>query len=360
LEILGPGVPSELASVYCLPASTGVHPDAPTATLPLVDAGVATNAPPWGLTNRAALILRSDAAFKDVLANVAAAGAAFAVIYNDTNTSGYNLGLLLGTEFVPIPAVLVGHATGAALKAVFQTNAHARARLRLNSADIHFDVETTLLCEQVGVRLRLEHPVRGDLRITLRSPAGTRSVFAHLNDDTNAASADWTFWSTHHFYESSAGRWTLSVSDEASGATGLVRSATLLVRGVQILDSDRDGLDDTWERAAFGHPGLGPRDDPDGDGFSNAREQVMGSDPTRDERPFKVELGEWTLFGARRVRLSWPSVPGAVYNVATATNLSGPMQTLTNTPGRIWETDFFGSTWGLPQNFFRVMALPAP
>lgn len=360
LEILGPGVPSELASVYCLPASAGAHPDAPTAALPLVDVGVATNVPPLNLTNRGALILRSDAAFKEVLANAAAAGAAFAVVYNDTNSSGYNLGLLLGTEFAPVPAVLVGHATGEALKALFQTNTYARARLRLDSAEIYFDVETTLLCEQVGVRLRLEHPLRGDLRITLRSPSGTRSVFAHLNDDTNAASADWTFWSTHHFYESSAGRWTLSVSDEALGATGLVRSATLLVRGVQILDSDRDGLDDTWERAAFGHLGFGPRDDPDGDGFSNAREQVMRSDPTRDERPFKVELTEWTHFGARRVRLSWPSVPGAIYHVATTTNLAGPMLTLTNAPGRIWETDYFGSAWGLPQNFFRVMALPTP
>jgi hypothetical protein len=266
----------------------------------------------------------------------------------------------LGTEFVPVPAVLIGHATAAALQGVFQTNAYARARLRLHSADIPFDVETSLLCEQVGVRLRLEHPVRGDLRITLRSPAGTRSVLAHLNDDTNAASADWTYWSTHHFYESSAGRWTLSVSDEALGATGLVRSATLLVRGVQILDADRDGLDDTWERAAFGHLGFGPKDDPDGDGFSNAREQVMHTDPTRDERPFRVDLGAWSLFGARRVRLSWPSVPGTVYNVAATTNLHQPLLPLTNAPGRLWETDFYGSSPDLPQNFFRVMALPAP
>lgn len=360
LEIVGPGAPPELASVYCLPANAGAHPDAPTAALALVDVGVATNVPPVSLTKKAALILRSDAAFKDVLANVAAAGAAFAVIYNNTNSGGYNLGLLLGSEFAPIPAVLVGRTTGEALKALFQTNPLARARLRLNSAEIHFDVETTLLCEQVGVRLRLEHPVRGDLRITLRSPAGTRSVFAHLNDDTNAASADWTYWSTHHFYESSAGRWTLAVGDEALGATGLVRSATLLVRGVQILDADRDGLDDTWERDAFGHLGFGPKDDPDGDGFSNAREQLMRSDPARNERPFRVELGTWTLFGARRVRLSWPSVPGTTYNVAATTNLHESMFTLTNAPGRIWETDFYGSSPDLPQNFFRVMALPTP
>ncbi|MDW8308263.1 MAG: S8 family serine peptidase [Verrucomicrobiales bacterium] len=360
LEIVGPGAPPELASVYALPVNAGAHPDTPTAALPLVDVGVATNVPPLNLTNKAALILRSDAPFKDVLANVAAAGAAFAVIRNDTNSGGFNLGLLVGSEFVPIPGVLVGHSTGEALQAVFQTNPLARARLRLTSAEVHFDVETALLCEQVGVRLRLEHPTRGDLRITLRSPAGTRSVFAHLNDDTNAASADWTYWSTHHFYESSAGRWTLNVSDEALGGTGLVRSATLLVRGVQILDADRDGLDDNWERAAFGHPGFGPKDDPDGDGFSNAREQVMRTDPSRDERVFRVDLSTWTLFGARRVRLSWPSVPGIVYNVAATTNLHQPMVTLTNVPGRIWDTDFYGSSPDLPQNFFRVMALPSP
>ncbi len=360
LEVLGPGVPAELASVYALPASAGVHADAPTAALPLVDVGTAPNVPPTSLSNRAALILRSDAPFKDVLANVAAADAAFAVIYNATNSGGYNLGLLVGSEFVPIPAVLVGHSTGQALQSLFQTNPLARTRLRLQSAEVHFDEETALLCEQVGVRLRLEHPVRGDLRITLRSPAGTRSVFAHLNDDTNAASAECTYWSTHHFFESSAGRWTLSVSDEALGATGQVRSATLVLRGVQILDADRDGLDDTWERNAFGHLGLGPADDPDGDGFSNAREQLMGSDPTHPDRPFRVDVASWSLFGARRVRLSWPSVAGTTYRVEAGTNLHVPLVTLTNVSGRIWETDFFGSSADLPQNFFRVRALPAP
>ncbi len=358
--VTGAGVPAGLSAISCLPADAGAHADSPTAALPLVDIGVATNVPALNLTNKGALILRSAASFDSVIANAAKAGAAFAVIYNSTNGAGYNLGLLVGTDYVPIPAVFVENLTGEALKGVFQTNGAARARLQLNSANLTFDLESPLLCEQVGVRFRIDHPLRGDLRITLVSPQGTRSVFARLNDDTNAAPTEWVYWSTHNFFESSAGRWTLCVSDEAVGATGVVRSASLVLRGTQIIDDDRDGLDDAWEQTRLGYRGLGPKDDPDGDGFSNAREQLMRTDPTRADLPSRVDLGSWSVFGVKLARLSWPSVPGVNYAVSTTTNLNQPMTLLTNVPGRIWETDFYGSSPDLQQNFFQVSPLLSP
>jgi len=353
----GAGVPPELGSIYCLPADVGQHADSPTSALPLVDIGEGNNVPLVNLTNKGALILRSSALFDQVISNAANAGAAFAVIYNSTNSGDYNLGLLAGTDYVPIPAAFIGNTSGEALKSLFQTNMAARARIQLNSANLFFDIESTLICEQVGVRLKIEHPVRGDLRITLISPQGTRSVLAQFNDDTSAAPSEWTYWSTHHFLESSAGRWTLCVSDEASGATGVIRSASLILRGVQIIDNDRDGLDDTWEQTHFGYRGLGPKDDPDEDGYNNAREQIMGTNPSAMDAPFLLDLSR---LNQDLVRLSWPSVPGTNYEVFCTTNLAQPMVSVTNIPGRFWETEYCSPTIDSPQRYYRVRQHPAP
>jgi subtilisin-like proprotein convertase family protein/subtilisin family serine protease len=356
--VTGAGVPPELASIQCLPG-TGPHADSPPLAAPLVDVGLATNVPPVNLTNKGALILRGSANFDAKIVNAAKAGAAFAVVYNN-DPANDGLTSMIGTDYVPIPAVFVSNASGEALKSLFQTNTAALAQIRLNSTNLFFDITNTLLCEQVGVKLHIEHPLRGDLRITLVSPQGTRSVLATYNDDTNSASADWTYWSTHHFYESSAGRWTLSVSDEGAGATGLVRSASLLVRGTQITDSDHDGLDDTWELAKLGTLASGPKDDPEHDGFSNAREQVMGTNPVLADRPFRTDFTFWTLFGSKLARLSWPSVPGATYEILSTTNLNQPMMSMTNFPGRIWEAEFYGPSANAPQQYYRVIQHPTP
>jgi len=359
--VTGSGVPAELGSIQCLPGN-GPHADSPTPALPLVDVGLATNVPPVDLTNKGALILRGSADFSVKISNVAMAGAAFAVVYNNNPTND-GLISMLGTDYVPIPAVFISNTDGEALKALFQTNAAARAQIRLNSTNLLFDINSALTCEQVGVRLRIEHPVRSDLRITLLSPQGTRSVLAQYNDDTNAAPSEWTYWSTHHFCESSSGRWTLCVSDEFQGVTGVVRSASLILRGVQIIDDDRDGLDDVWEQTRLGYRGLGPKDDPDGDGFSNAREQVMGTNPLQPDRPFALDFCFWQLWqlgGAKLARLSWPSVTCATYEVLSTTNLAEPMTPVTNVPGRIWETEYYGPAADSPQRYFQVLEHPAP
>jgi hypothetical protein len=44
-------------------------------------------------------------------------------------------------------------------------------------------------------------------------------------------------------------------------------------------DSDNDGLPDAWERNFFGGLGMGPNDDPDGDGLTNAQELALGTNP---------------------------------------------------------------------------------
>src|SRR5947208_14831178 len=174
-----------------------------------------------------------------------------------------------GTEFAPIPAVMIDQDSGESLRGYLQTNAMARAQLQLNAARYAFAVTNTWICEHIGVRVQADHSRRGDLRITLLSPQGMLSVLQQVNFDNLAGPADWTYYSTLHFGESSAGTWTVSIGDEEPLNSGSVQFVALSIDGVPITDADRDGLDDNWEMAHFGSlQTYGPQDDPDGDGYN--------------------------------------------------------------------------------------------
>src|SRR6185503_19778769 len=209
------------------------------------------------------------------------AGAAFTVVYNHSNTE--EVIVMGGTEFVPIPAVFIGQNDGASLAALLSSNVAVSAQIQLDPASYSFTVTNTLICEHVGATLTTDHSSRGNLRITLVSPAGTRSVLQRLNNDTAPGPSGWTYYSTHHFYESSAGTWTVYISDERADNSGSVQSVSLTIQGVPIIDTDRDGLDDAWELAHFGNLAFGPRDDSDGDGYPNAREQIVGTNPLAND-----------------------------------------------------------------------------
>jgi len=361
VETVGDGVPPGVVSIRTLPG-TGPHADEPTPFLPLVDVGLATNVIGADLTGKAALIQRGTNDYADKINFAAQAGAAFAVIYNfATNTSGSGapggdqLVPLGRTDFTPIPAVFVSHSDGVALQALFATNTAARARIRLTNTNLLFTITNSLLCEHVGLRLQTDHPLRGDLRITLVSPAGTRSVLQRYNADTNAGLGDWTYYSTHHFFESSVGDWRLFVSDEYLGAIGSIQFASLTITGVPITDADTDGLDDPWETARFGSLGPGPQDDPDSDGYANAREQVMGTDPSKPDWEFALDLSRWN--GAMN-RLSWPGVTNRHYEVWGTPDLNLPMNRLTDVPGRFPETEWFSPFADATPAFFRVRSEP--
>ena len=82
-------------------------------------------------------------------------------------------------------------------------------------------------------------------------------------------------------YQSVAG-W-ISPSNEFISV--LNNATTVLARIYMVdtnsVDSDHNGLPDAWEIKYFGHIGVDPNADPDGDGLTNLQEYQRGTDPTK-------------------------------------------------------------------------------
>lgn len=351
--IAGGEVPAGLQSIPAWPAD-GLHPDAPTATVKLVDVGQALEPPAVDLTKRAALIRRGVNYFADKLANAAAAGARFAIVYNNVDADRRVFMAGADIQFQPIPAVFIGQTHGEALQAYLASNPEATAQLRLTVASCPMTITSTLLCEHVKLRATFDHPRRADVRVTLLSPAGTRSVLHRFNNDASSALTDWTFYSTHHFFESSAGVWQVDVSDENAGSTGSVSSLELTVYGASIEDADHDGLHDPWELTCFGSLDQGPKADPDQDGWNNMREQILGRNPAVADRPFQLDFSFWD---ARRGRLSWPAGKEFAYEVWMRSGVTESPEIVSQQAGRFPELDLIVPLTG-ERRFYEVRQTP--
>lgn len=97
-----------------------------------------------------------------------------------------------------------------------------------------FDLSSSnLRVEQVTVNVGINHNSSGDLAITLTSPSGMVSRLAEGHTDPNNHFNGWTFMSTRHWGENSAGVWTLRIVDNTNGnaISGSLSSATLTVYG---------------------------------------------------------------------------------------------------------------------------------
>lgn len=85
--------------------------------------------------------------------------------------------------------------------------------------------------EHATLHLTATHGRRGDMNVTLTSPAGTVSkLFVAHTTDLNL-NMDWTFSTVRHWGESASGNWTVNVSDLATGNLGTLTSATLTLYG---------------------------------------------------------------------------------------------------------------------------------
>lgn len=346
MRVVVPNAPSGTLSMGMAP-SLGTHADLPTATVPLVYVGSAQAPLTTNLTGKAALIERGVNFFEEKIRFAADAGALFAIVFNNVGTTERLT--MASTEYLKIPAGFMGRNDGLTLVNLLTTNALV-ARIAPTNATVVFHVTDSLICEHVRVRLQTSHTRRGDLRITLRSPSGTLSVLQSRNEDGTAGPSDWTYLSSEHFFEPTKGDWTLTVTDEDPTATGSVLGATLTLDGVPIFDTDADGLDDDWEMEWFGNLSQTGRGDPDGDGENNLIEQVRGTDPTKVNRPWRLDLSKWTpTIG----RLSWPG--NGLSNVLVDASGNLPVfGNLTNLPSRFPNTELFVPLTNTPGQFFRL------
>ncbi len=345
----GPG----LGSGRTFPASpgTGLHPDSPTRDFPIVDAGPVGGSIVAPIAGAAALLQRSTDSFADQIRLAANAGAACAVILNNNSINPSARSVMLATESARIPAVQVGFADGTTLRTIAATNPAATVRLELDSALIPFEVTNALSLDWVQVRVRIVHPRTGDLRVTLRSPTGTLSVLHRAGTLQSAMIEEWWYSSKRHLFESSAGTWTLAVTDQAAGQTGIVAETELILHGIPITDTDRDGLDDDWERREIGSLAASGADDPDRDGWSHAAEAWLGQSPLISDRPLFASIAR---ADNARFRITWPSRSNRRYRLERAVDPAGPWSSL-------GEAGFPGLTgsWFLPESasteFLRIL-----
>jgi subtilisin-like proprotein convertase family protein len=86
--------------------------------------------------------------------------------------------------------------------------------------------------EHVEVVLDASHPRRGDLEVTLTSPAGVTSRLASAWSAAQGADyTAWRFGSVRHWGESAAGTWQLTVADRVTGEIGILHGWTLRIYG---------------------------------------------------------------------------------------------------------------------------------
>lgn len=354
LELVGAGLPASLTSVHCLP-SQGPHAETNTARLPLVYVGLGNTNIQVDLRGKAALIQRGDNFFSDKIERAAKAGAEFVVIYNNVATDPQVL-IMFGTTFTPVPAIFINKANGDALKNYVETHPVNTARLSINPTVTKWTITDSIVCEQVGVRLTTTHPLRSDVRITLVSPSGIRSILQFINVDDGPGPQNWTYWTTHHFYESSVGEWHVDITDERAADTGNVTLAQLILRGTAITDEDKDGLDDQWERQYFGDLRYGPQDDPDGDGMSNAREQCLNTNPNLYD---PVVPTRFERIPGGLTRYTMPAAAGH-YRLEAAAEIEGPYRNLGTITNGVPYLEVFvpGLDDSTPQQFIRWQTRP--
>lgn len=120
-----------------------------------------------------------------------------------------------------------------------------------------------------------------------------------------------------------------------------------------------DGLDDAWQVQFFGlnNPNAAPLLDPDGDGHTNAFENLAGINPTSAASFFRVTQ---STLSANSFHLTFPTVLGRSYQLQSSANLANPWTSIGSpTAGTGGTMTVPVDVTGQPKHFFRV-AVGAP
>ncbi|MCX7872187.1 MAG: S8 family serine peptidase [Verrucomicrobiae bacterium] len=349
LIISGNNIPATLTNLTVLPNGWGPRTDKPSPPTSLVYISQPLQPIASNLSGKAVLMPRISNFFDEAVSNIASAGAAFAIFINNNSNSPDERVVVNVSDFSPVPSVCLSWRDGSALRDAITNNQNIYAQIKPTQATLLFNATTKMLCEHVGLYLKTDHPKRGQLRVTLKSPMGTISLLQRTNYDHTPNPSGWTYYSTHFFYEQCAGIWQLHVSDEVSGSTGNITASALTIYGVPINDTNLNALDDTWE-ATSGIIGANAAADNDQDGLPNSIEQILNSNPILADQ---ISL-DASRYNQNYIRLSWNGSPHSQYRAYIKTNMAQPWLQFTNLNGTFPETEIFIKTTDFTSGFLRI------
>ena len=90
-----------------------------------------------------------------------------------------------------------------------------------------------------------------------------------------------------------------------------------------IVDTDANGLPDWWETAYFGSIGGNPAADPDGDGFTNLQEYLMGTQPNNPASKLAISQSQSVPNGGNQdFVITFPTASGVTYRVECSDTLA--------------------------------------
>jgi Bacterial TSP3 repeat len=213
-------------------------------------------------------------------------------------------------------------------------------------------------------------PVISAASVTPSSPSTTNNLLATItsafdaNGDPITFAYQWQESTTNLFGQTSSN--LLAAATFAGGSYGCVitpndshgdgapfTTASVLVP----VDFDGNGLNDDWEVQNFGHIGVDPNADPDGDGFSNAQELAAGTDPNDEASALRI-----TSIAANGpdVVIDFTTSSNKFYDVQynvdlTLTNWSTVVTNVAGTGGIEQATDAGAAS--LTNRFYRVLLL---